>query len=96
MADQPHVTVLGLGVHCDHCGWEQAVEKIDRSWVDKPCPKCGANLMTEEDYLKSEFMMTAIEAINKMELPPELAQGERFITRLSNGEIDLKNLKRIQ
>jgi len=32
---------------CDH---RENHETLDASMVDKPCPKCGANLLTQADY----------------------------------------------
>lgn len=45
------------GIKCDApgCGWhEDSVEWDDMhveiaAWLNKPCPKCGANLLTEAD-----------------------------------------------
>ena len=34
-------------------------------FVNKPCPMCGENLLTEEDYLQSEKTMQFINWINK-------------------------------
>lgn len=37
----------------------------DTQWINKPCPKCGENLLTEEDYINYKRMMKAVKWINK-------------------------------
>ena len=41
-----------ISLKCDAagCGHMEPVAKIEKSLVGKPCPKCGANLLTEKDY----------------------------------------------
>ena len=34
-------------------------------YIDMPCPKCGENLLTKEDYLQHEKLMQAVNFINK-------------------------------
>lgn len=40
------------GIKCDHCYFSDAsVKKEDYlTFVNKPCPNCGANLLTQKDY----------------------------------------------
>lgn len=42
------------GIKCDTngCGWyDDDVSVIDyKSWLNKPCPKCGGNLLTQKDF----------------------------------------------
>jgi len=40
------------GIKCDHCDFkDETVEFKDYGlWLNKPCPKCGENLLTREDY----------------------------------------------
>jgi phage FluMu protein Com len=40
------------GIKCDHCDWRNlTVERADyKDWLNRPCPKCGANLLTQADY----------------------------------------------
>ncbi len=46
---------------CDHV---ELVESINAGLVGKPCPKCGANLLTEEDHSASERMVEVVALIN--------------------------------
>ncbi len=36
-----------------------------KKYLNKPCPKCGENLLTEKDYKDSETLMRYINWINK-------------------------------
>lgn len=48
------VEVYVRGIKCDNstCGFKDDTVKFEEyeQWLNKPCPKCGANLLTEEDY----------------------------------------------
>lgn len=37
----------------------------DKDFIDQPCPKCGENLLTEEDYLDHLRLMKTIAWVNK-------------------------------
>jgi hypothetical protein len=56
------------GIQCDNskCDYtEDNVKHEDyKDWVDTPCPKCGENLLTEEDYQSSLKMIEAANALN--------------------------------
>ena len=63
-------------VVCDNPSCDYKVEnpggdpRADLSdWVDKPCPKCGENLLTQEDYELHNKMMVLLDAI--VDLIPE-------------------------
>lgn len=69
------------GLKCDHCDWEDKnipYEEFE-SWVEKPCPQCGAHVLTQEDYTQVkelvEVITGAIEKVKAMS-PEELAELE--------------------
>jgi len=35
----------------DDCRHTEDVEIIDETMIGKPCPKCGSNLLTKEDFI---------------------------------------------
>lgn len=53
------------GIKCDNlsCSYiDESVQMEDYDkWVNKPCPKCGANLLTEADY---ELVQKVVQATN--------------------------------
>jgi len=60
------------GIKCDACDyrddsitWDD-FDKTTREWLNKPCPKCGANLLTQEDVDSTRrliFVMSEIETL---------------------------------
>lgn len=61
-------TQVGL-VTCDSCDYSipytEEKEKGLIKYVGKPCPKCGQNLLTIEDYLLHERINRTVDWINK-------------------------------
>lgn len=61
------------GIKCDNlaCDYQDPSAKLDdyEVWLNRPCPKCGHNLLTEKD-LKSVLAIKAnIEWLNALKLP---------------------------
>lgn len=76
------------GIRCDTegCDFEDrsvlAENLVD--WVDRPCPKCGANLITEDDWDMIDKMLAFTEITNR--LIEQNALG--FALPNENGEFD--------
>jgi hypothetical protein len=75
------------GLKCDNpdCDWTDMSIKVEDypAWVDKPCPECGSNLLTQEDYDKTQVLMNAFDMINSID-PEEL---EKLTKNISEDEI---------
>jgi len=73
------------GIQCDSCDWNDPnVPTTEYSkWVNKPCEKCGANLLTQEDFDRTEVFMKAIDAINQ--IPPD--QLEKLYENMTPDQI---------
>jgi len=58
-------------ITCDNpdCNYEVAPfnnsDKYLVYFVDMPCPKCGQNLLTKEDFLKHQQILKAVKFINR-------------------------------
>lgn len=56
------------GIKCDTkgCGWsDTSVLVIDYlDWVNKPCPDCGGNLLTEADHIATIKMGSKVIKFN--------------------------------
>jgi hypothetical protein len=70
------ILVERLHLKCDApaCDYEEdtPLSADPTSYINKPCPKCGANLLTREDcdaYLKAYATIEAINAILEPILP---------------------------
>ena len=52
--------------NCDYTvPFADATEKCLVLFIDKPCPKCGENLLTMEDYLQHQNLMKVVNFINR-------------------------------
>lgn len=66
---------------CDnpHCIYEENIDSIDESMIGKPCPNCGQNLLTEEDYKYGKILEKTIGFLKSLGLVSE-HQGEGFVS----------------
>mgnify|MGYP000418363436 CR=1 FL=1 len=67
------VSCHAVGIKCDslECDYRDdsvTFENYD-DWLNKPCPKCGANLLTEVDLNAVKMMMAAADWINSLGIP---------------------------
>ena len=58
------------GIKCDNpeCSYRDDEVKYEDyiNWVNKPCPECGSNLLTESDYHVVLKMVKAVNFINRL------------------------------
>lgn len=63
------------GIQCDNeaCDYRDDSVKAEdyEGWVNKPCPKCSSNLLTEADYNNVQVLLQSVKMINSMD-PEEL------------------------
>ena len=68
--EQQNIEMIGGGLVCDNekCDYEDmSIKQSDyKDWVNKPCPKCGENLLTEEDFINAEKMQLAVNFMNSL------------------------------
>lgn len=60
------------GIKCDNpaCGWSDMEAKFDPEfWLNKPCPNCGSNLFTPEDYAALMRIYKVASFINALLAP---------------------------
>lgn len=55
---------------CNYINTEIPADEYD-SWLNKPCPLCGANLLTEEDLIATKFLMQMVKLTNSIYPAPE-------------------------
>lgn len=62
------VNLKTTGLKCDYCDYkDDSIKREDyESCIDKPCPKCGENLLTLEDYNNVLILEQAIKLTNEM------------------------------
>jgi len=58
------------GIFCDNpaCDWEDntITREECKEWINRPCPKCGENVLTLEDYLQMELFLKSLEIVSNM------------------------------
>lgn len=56
------------GIKCDHCDYQEPNVKFEdyEKWLNKPCPKCGANLLTEADLNSLKMLIQLTNAANEL------------------------------
>ena len=66
------------GIKCDlvGCSYEDQSVTVGQypQWVNRPCPKCGSNLLTEADFNTVQIMIGLTDTINRA--APHLPEGE--------------------
>ena len=71
---------IGGGIKCDNpeCDYTDPNVSIEEygEWLNKPCPKCSANLLTQADYDNVQAIIAAVSAINKVFPVPEGYEDE--------------------
>lgn len=83
-----HSEVNISGIKCDNseCDYRDDSVSFDDypNWVNKECPKCGQNLLTQEDYDECLKVIDAVDIINHFS-PDDL---EKLVAGLSEEEMD--------
>lgn len=88
---KPAASLIIRGLKCDAAGCDfmdpDAVP--DESLIGRPCPKCGASLLTEADLASVRLIQFAVHAVNvEMGPSPDDAQYE-FIRICLDGSGDI-------
>lgn len=55
------------GIKCDRCSYRNESVGIESypDWINRPCPLCGENLLTEKDYVAFQNILKTIQFIKK-------------------------------
>lgn len=60
---------IGGGIKCDNpeCDFADETIKVEDyiDWLNKPCPKCGSNLLTKEDYDNVYMLLSLVDIVNE-------------------------------
>lgn len=67
MEDQIKIEKIG-GIKCDNPLCDYRDETVDyreyKEWINRPCPKCGANLLTKADYRAFKRLLALLKVSN--------------------------------
>lgn len=63
------VRYIGGGIKCDNpeCCYADETVKVEdyKDWLNKPCPECGSNLLTQADYDNVQMLIKVAKLLNK-------------------------------
>ncbi len=78
------------------CSYEHPCDVDPVIWINKPCPNCSANLLTQENYDGIKSIMDQVDYINMLEMDLEDLPNKRYQQRLKvgpTGEVTFKEVK---
>ena len=69
MSDKQYVACNVTYMKCDALGCDYRTEDVSNetlvTYLNKPCPKCGENLLTDKDFEEFEAHQTLAAILNK-------------------------------
>lgn len=78
-----HIEISSSGIKCDNpaCDWTDTSVPVEqyKDWVNRLCPKCGDNLLTERDLANAMLAVAAAQMINDLS-PEELEEMAKRMT----------------
>ncbi|ENK0558023.1 hypothetical protein AB2T19_002832 [Clostridium botulinum] len=84
------------GIKCDNPDCDYRNDKVEfkdyKNWLNKPCPKCGSNLLTKEDLEMTKSLINVANIANRV-LPKQNNEEERIqvIMKMNGtGRVDFK------
>lgn len=91
------ITWAAFSLKCDAqgCDHVEKVSAITAECIGKPCPKCGANLLTQEDHDAALILEATVDLINQtigpVEAPADTASRPTMISiNPHSGELNIK------
>ena len=86
------ITTHIQGIKCDNkdCDYQDMSVSYEDypKWINKPCPKCGANLLTVHDYKVCQTVMALSKLFGNIEVPEEKIDTQMNITLDGTDKID--------
>lgn len=88
---QKPIEVNIFGIKCDSCSYEDITVQVEDypEWINRPCPDCGKNLLTEADYQSAMAFIKFAEMANSI-LPQSESSTKRVtLSAKMNGSGDI-------
>lgn len=85
------------GIKCDNpkCDFVDKSVKFEdyKDWLNKPCPKCGSNLLTQEDYNNTKILIEVTNAVNNLfgDVSDDLPKSRMKINMNGTGKVEFEN-----
>lgn len=68
--ETPRIERKSGGLKCDSptCDWTDPTVKVEdyKEWLNAPCPKCGDNVLTQEDFDNVMKVIEMVDLINTL------------------------------
>jgi hypothetical protein len=68
--EQQRIEIASGGLQCDSptCDWTDPTIQVDDypKWLNAPCPKCGENVLTEEDLENTLLLRSIASLVNNI------------------------------
>ena len=81
------------GIKCDNpaCSFRNDDVRVNeyKSWLNRSCPQCSSNLLTQADYDSVQMMIMAVEEQNKAVPVNNISEPIIFVDIEMNGSGDL-------
>ena len=85
------------GIKCDNpkCDFADMSVKFEnyKDWLNKPCPKCSSNLLTQEDYNNTKILIEVTNAVNNLfgDVSDDLPKSRMKINMNGTGKVEFEN-----
>lgn len=88
------------GIQCDTegCDYRDDTIKVEDypEWLNKPCPTCNGNLLTQADFDQIQFLLETVKQINSMS-PEQLKElGVHMDDEIVHGEIEMDGTGKVE
>lgn len=93
------LNIYGLKCEKASCRFSKRDVKFEDfpKWIDKPCPKCGTNLLTAQEYLRAKMTKEYVELLSETVAPIlETKENLHALSVSFNGRGILKESKIIK
>lgn len=79
------------GIKCDNCDYKNEDVKLEEyeKWLNKPCPKCGNNLLTQEDLDSVTKFKAIVDTFNEILPKPNGNEKKATFNLEMNGTGDI-------
>lgn len=86
--------IISGGIKCDNenCNYTNINVKVKdyEKWINKQCPKCGKNLLTQEDYESVKLLLNILDAKDVTNINDYNGNYILTLTTNGNGKVDVK------
>lgn len=80
MKDALEMTICGIKCDNPKCDFNDMSVKVEDylKWLNKPCPRCGENLLTQEDFDNTMMLLSFVSSMN--EILPKREENAPIVT----------------